>query len=116
MKIALPAANGQLCAHFGHCEKFVIMDTDDVTKTILNTIEVVPPPHEPGVLPKWLHELGVDVILAGSMGMRAQQFFQQYGIKVVVGVVDGQPKALVLDWLKGTLMVDSNAGSHVCDH
>jgi len=98
--------------HFGHCEKFVIIDTDDATKTVLNTTEAIPPPHEPGVLPKWLHEQGVNVIIAGGMGMRAQQFFQQYGIKVVIGASGGQPKTLVLDWLNGTLTV----GSNVCDH
>lgn len=112
MKIALPTANGQLCMHFGHCEKFVLIVTDDKTKIILATTEAVPPPHEPGVLPKWLHELGVNVIIAGGMGMRAQQFFKEYGIQVVVGASGGTPETLVKEWLKGTLKV----GSNVCDH
>ena len=29
---------------------------------------LVPPPHEPGVLPTWLHELGADVIIVGGIG------------------------------------------------
>ena len=98
--------------HFGHCEKFVIMDVDDKKKTVTGTKEAVPPPHEPGVLPKWLHEQGVNVIIAGGMGMRAQQFFQQYGIQVVVGASGGVPQAVVQEWLKGTLIT----GSNVCDH
>ena len=36
---------------------------------------LVPPPHEPGVLPGWLHHLGADVIIAGGMGQRAISLF-----------------------------------------
>ena len=112
MKIALPVAEGKLCLHFGHCEKFVIVDVDDTTKTITGKEEAVPPPHEPGVLPKWLHEKGATVIIAGGMGTRAQQFFQQFGIKVVVGASPDHPQTIVLNYLKGTLVT----GSNVCDH
>jgi predicted Fe-Mo cluster-binding NifX family protein len=112
MRIALPTANGLLCLHFGHCEKFVFMDVEETAKAVTHVSEAVPPPHEPGVLPKWLHEQGVNVIIAGGMGMRAQQFFEQYGIKVVVGAGAADPRVLVMDWLKGTLAV----GSNVCDH
>jgi predicted Fe-Mo cluster-binding NifX family protein len=112
MKIAIPVANGNLCLHFGHCEKFVIVDVDETTKTITGKEEVVPPPHEPGVLPKWLHEKGANVIIAGGMGMRAQQFFSEYGIKVVVGAPPEHPQTVVQNYLKGTLVT----GSNVCDH
>ena len=112
MKIAIPTSEGKLCMHFGHCEKFVIVDVDDAKKTITGTKEIVPPPHEPGVLPKWLYEQGANVIIAGGMGMRAQQFFQQYGIQVVVGASGGDPKVVVQEWLKGTL----TTGSNICDH
>ena len=112
MRIALPTANNELCMHFGHCEKFVFMDVAEPEKAVTHVTEAVPPPHEPGVLPKWLHEQGVNVIIAGGMGMRAQQFFQQYGIKVVVGATAGDPRTRVLEYLKGTLAV----GSNVCDH
>jgi hypothetical protein len=36
------------------------------------------PPHEPGVLPSWLHELGADVIIAGGMGQCASSLFNDY--------------------------------------
>lgn len=112
MKIAVPTANGILCMHFGHCEKFVIVDVDDASKAITHKEDAVPPPHEPGVLPKWLHEKGANVIIAGGMGSRAQQFFAQYGIKVVVGAPAEHPQTVILDYLKGTLI----SGSNVCDH
>ena len=112
MKIAVPTAQGRLCPHFGHCEKFVIVDVDEKTKTITGKEEAVPPPHEPGVLPRWLHELGANVIIAGGMGMRAQQFFAQYGIQVVVGAPPEHPQTVILGWLAGTLAT----GSNICDH
>ena len=111
MKIAVPVQNNVLCMHFGHCDQFVIVGVDDA-KHIVSKEEVTPPPHEPGVLPKWLHEKGVDVIIAGGMGMRAQQIFQQFGIQVVVGAPADHPQAVVLSWLQGTLAT----GDNVCDH
>ncbi len=46
---------------------------------------VVPPPHEPGLLPTWLQEQGADIIIAGGMGSRAQELFLGKGIHVVTG-------------------------------
>jgi predicted Fe-Mo cluster-binding NifX family protein len=112
VKIAIPTADDKLCLHFGHCEKFVILDVDEETRTIRGKEDVVPPAHEPGVLPKWLHEKGATVIIAGGMGMRAQQLFGQYGITVVVGAPPEHPQTVVLDWLKGTLVT----GGNICDH
>lgn len=112
MKIAIPTAGGKLCMHFGHCEKIVLVNVDEKTKTITDKEEVVPPAHEPGVLPKWLHEKGANVIIAGGMGMRAQQFFEQYGIQVVVGAPADHPQTVVLNWLKGELVT----GGNICNH
>lgn len=112
MKIAVPTAEGKLCMHFGHCEKFVIATVDEQTKTIIGKEDVVPPPHEPGVLPKWLHEKGVNAIIAGGMGMKAQEFFQQFGIQVVVGAPADHSQNVILSWLKGELIT----GGNICDH
>lgn len=85
MKIAIPMAGGQLCMHFGHCEQFALVDVDETAGKPTNTTLVTPPPHEPGLLPRWLHEQGATVIIAGGMGQRAHQLFAQSGVKVVVG-------------------------------
>ncbi len=112
MKIAVPTAGGKLCMHFGHCEKFLIANVDSSAKSILSQEEAVPPPHEPGVLPKWLHDMGVNAIIAGGMGVRAQQFFQDYDIGVVVGAPAQDPQEVILQWLKGELVT----GGNICDH
>ena len=112
MKIAIPIVDDQLCMHFGHCAHFALVDVDETSKKIVAQKLVEPPPHEPGVLPKWLHDQGATVILAGGMGSRAQQLFQQNGIQVVVGCPTAAPADLVAAFLAGTLV----AGENVCDH
>ncbi|MBN1942657.1 MAG: NifB/NifX family molybdenum-iron cluster-binding protein [Phycisphaerae bacterium] len=110
MKIAIPLAGGQLCMHFGHCEQFALVSVENGAVT--ETQYLTPPPHEPGLLPRWLAERGATAILAGGMGMRAQQLFAQHGIEVAVGVSAGRPEEIVAAYLAGTLAT----GENVCDH
>ena len=112
MRIAIPLAQGKLSLHFGHCEKFAVIDTDDDSTKIANREDITPPPHEPGVLPKWLGGMGVNVIIAGGMGQRAQQLFTQNDIKVVVGASSETPEDLVSAFLQDTLQT----GDNICDH
>ncbi len=112
MKIAIPMANGKLSMHFGHCEKFKIFTVDTDTAKIEESVELVPPPHEPGVLPKWLAKKGADVIIAGGMGMRAQTLFQQQNIEVITGAPAESPEDIVKSFMNGTL----HTGDNVCDH
>lgn len=111
MKIAIPVADDRLCMHFGHCEQFVFIEVDG-DRQIAGTSSMVPPPHEPGVLPRWLSGLGVNLVIAGGMGARARQLFDEHGIEVVVGAPAEHPRTIALAWLRGTL----NTGENVCDH
>jgi predicted Fe-Mo cluster-binding NifX family protein len=97
MRVAIPLAQGKLSLHFGHCDQFAIFD---------------PPSHEPGALPKWLHENNASVIIASGMGQRAQQLFAQNDIKVVIGASGDSPENLVSAYLQDTL----EAGDNICDH
>ena len=112
IKIAIPLAEEKLCMHFGHCEQFALVDVDAQAKKITGKQLLTPPAHEPGVLPKWLHEQGANIIIAGGMGSRAQSLFAENGIKVVVGVPGDEPEKIAAAWLDGTLKV----GDNVCDH
>ena len=112
MRIAMPLAAGRLCMHFGHCEHFALVDVDEADHKARGTTLLTPPPHEPGLLPRWLHQQGADVVIAGGMGQRAQQLFAQSGIRVLVGAPAGTPEELVAAYLGGTLKPRQNA----CDH
>ena len=110
MKFAIPLAQGKLTAHFGHCQEFALVNVED--QKILSTETLVPPPHEPGVLPQWLKEQGANVVIAGGMGQRAIDLFGQAGIQVLVGAPVETPEALVKSYLDQTLV----SGANVCDH
>ncbi len=112
MKIAVPVAEGKLCTHFGHCQQFAFVSIND--KNQIGEVEMVtPPPHEPGVLPKWLAANQVNLILAGGMGHRAQNLLMEAGVKVIVGVQgDLTPQQAVEAWLSNQLKTGENACSH----
>lgn len=112
MRIAIPLVQGKLSLHFGHCDHFAIFDTDEDATKIENREDFAPPSHEPGVLPKWLAGMGVNIIIAGGMGQRAQQLFEQNDIKVVVGASSEIPEELVSAFLQDTL----ETGDNICDH
>ena len=112
MKIAIPTRDEKLCNHFGHCDQFFVCDIDETSKKITASEFITPPPHEPGLLPKWLGERAVNVIITGGMGQRAQTLFAQRGIKVFPGAPVQEPTELVKQYLEGTLVYGTNA----CDH
>ncbi len=109
MKFAIPMANGKLTAHFGHCQEFALIDVEN--NEIKKKTVLVPPPHEPGVLPKWLAELGTNVVIAGGMGQRAITLFEQANIKVIIGAPVDIPETLVKQYLSNKLA----SGKNLCD-
>jgi predicted Fe-Mo cluster-binding NifX family protein len=110
IKFAIPVADGKLCSHFGHCDQFALIETED--GEIRDKSMLTPPPHEPGVLPRWLHELGANIIIAGGMGARALDLFNQNGIKVITGAPMDPPESLVNQYLADILVT----GENICDH
>ena len=112
MKYAVPVSSGVLCPHFGHCEKFALINVDETKKEITNKEFVQAPEHQPGLLPPWLSGQGVDCVIAGGMGMNAQNLFNNQGVKVIVGAPEENPEKVVLDYVNGNLATGANA----CDH
>lgn len=110
-KIAVPVNDtGILDTHFGHCKFFALFEVDN--NTIISEEKVVPPSHEPGVLPRWLAELGATDIIAGGMGQKAIQIFNNHRVNVFVGVTQSQAKELVKGFVDDSLSFSSN----YCDH
>ncbi len=112
MKIAVPVAEGRLTQHFGHCAGFDSFDVAEDGKTVVNKDYIAAPPHEPGLLPKFLGEKGVTHIVAGGMGSRARDLFTERGIAVCVGAPAEKTEKIVADFLAGTLITGVNG----CDH
>jgi predicted Fe-Mo cluster-binding NifX family protein len=112
MRIAIPLADGRLSMHFGHCERFALIDVDPIGKKILKREDIDAPPHQPGLLPAWLAERGTNMIIAGGVGQRAMALFSEQGIQVIVGAQCDTPARLVAAIIAGELKV----GENVCDH
>ena len=112
MKCAIPLSDGAVAMHFGHCQQFALIDVDEDKKEVLNIAPVTPPPHEPGLLPRWLAGQGVTLVIAGGMGVRAQELLRENGIDVVLGVQASDPEQAVTEYLNGTLA----SGGNLCDH
>lgn len=108
--IAVPTVAGKACQHFGHCERFAIIETTDGAVT--SSCMVTPPEHQPGLYPRFLAEQGVTVVLAGGMGQKALQLFAQQGIEVLMGMPPEEPTELAAAYLAGQLSSAPNA----CDH
>ena len=109
-KIAVPTSDGILDAHFGHCKQFAMVDVENNEIKEISYIDA--PPHQPGLLPPWLAERGSTDIIAGGMGQRAIQLFNQQGVNVFVGAPRQTPGELVEGLLNETLAFSSN----YCDH
>ncbi len=109
-RIAVPLENGILCAHFGHCQQFAIIDTNE--NLIDNIQELTPPEHQPGLYPKWIAQYGVTDVIAGGMGQHAITLFNEQKINVFVGAPIKSANDLVLDFLSNKLTLSAN----YCDH
>lgn len=109
-KVAIPLKDNVLCGHFGHSDVFTVFTTEG--QKIVTEEQLVPPPHEPGVIPVWLHEQGVTDVIAGGIGQRAIQILNDNKINVYVGVAPKDSRELVNDLLNDTLV----AGVNLCDH
>lgn len=100
MKTAISTDNGNVSAHFGRCPEFTILEIDNgqiINKTIIEN-----PGHHPGHLPPFLSEKGVECIIAGGMGNRAQMLFDQYKIRTILGI-SGKISDIEKMILNGTL-------------
>lgn len=112
MRLAVPVSGGVVSAHFGHCEHFALFDIDEPSKKILEKELVASPAHQPGLLPAWLAEQGVSLVIASGMGSRAQGLFQQNRIGVITGITESDPEKAVTSYLEGVLAT----GDNICDH
>jgi predicted Fe-Mo cluster-binding NifX family protein len=100
MKIAIACEGELITGHFGHCENFMIFTTEN--NKIISTQSIPNPGHRPGFLPKFLNDIGTNVIISGGMGGGAVDLFNEYNIEVVTGA-EGSGLAAAQDYLDGKL-------------
>ncbi|WP_371806120.1 NifB/NifX family molybdenum-iron cluster-binding protein [Candidatus Lokiarchaeum ossiferum] len=82
-RYSIATDNGQVSQHFGRCPTYTFIDVEN--SAVVKKTTVQNPGHQVGTIPKFLHENSVNVIIAGGMGRRAIDFFNQYNIQPILG-------------------------------
>lgn len=108
--LAVPVLDGKLSPHFGRCEEFAFIETQD--GKIVRTEMRASPSHEPGVFPQWLYDQGADVVIVGGMGGDAMRLLEEKGIEVIIGAPMDSPESLARQYLSNVLV----AGENLCNH
>lgn len=100
MKIAISSDSENVSAHFGRAPNFTLVTIENnklIEKKVLQN-----PGHTVGSIPKFISEQGAKCMITGGMGRRAQDFFSQYGIEIIMGVT-GKVDDVITGILDGTL-------------
>jgi predicted Fe-Mo cluster-binding NifX family protein len=84
MKIAISTHSNEVSAHFGRAPTFTFITIEN--DNVIKREELSNPGHTVGSIPEFVNNHGANYIIAGGMGYRAKEFFEQYGINVIVGV------------------------------
>ncbi len=97
----------EMSMHFGRCPNYTLIEIEGPE---VKNVEVIENPyfsnHLPGVVPGFINEQNVNVMIAGGMGPRAVQMFEDFGIEVATGVcgkVENVLKAYLEGKVKGTI-------------
>jgi len=109
MKIAISTESGFVSAHFGRCPAYTLVEIEN--GRIIQRSEIPNPGHQPGFLPVYLSRMGVNAIIAGGMGPRAQGLFAEKNIQTVIGI-QGPIDEVIEKFLRQEL----EAGQDLCDH
>ncbi len=108
-RVAVAVDGNGVSSHFGHCEKFSVYHIRN--KEIIHQEIILNPGHEPGKLPRLLASCGITNVLAGGMGMKAVQLFEEQGIHVICGI-SGPVDQVVRDFIEDRIA----AGASTCHH
>lgn len=112
MIVAVPYLQGNVNAHFGSTQAFMVAETADgkVDKTTVYEMQGMQHNHQ-GIA-GFLKEQGVEVILAGGMGAPMQQALKMQGFELYCGV-QGPAVAAVEAFLRGDIeQSESTCGHH----
>ncbi len=112
MKIAVPSTgpeglDSEVSMHFGRTPYYTFVDVEHGT---IKDVRSVPTPfeeHGPGDIPRFINENGGEIVIAYGMGQRAVQFFNQLGIKVILGAY-GRVGDVVRAFLEGNIVTEEN--------
>lgn len=121
MKVAIPTRDDFVDDHFGHCAGYTIYTVGD-NNSILSK-ETLPSPQGCGCksnIASVLEDMGITVMLAGSMGSGALNVLSSHNIKVYRGC-SGNTDELIGQYLSGKIndsgeLCSAHEEGHQCGH
>ncbi len=109
MRVAISTDGDMVAPHFGRCEAYTIVDVEK--GEVVHEERISNPGHEPGFLPGYLAERGVNCIVAGGMGPRAEMLFGEKSIQTLVGV-----SGTIADTIESLRLGALRGGESTCEH
>jgi len=117
MKIAFASEDnqglkGSLSAHFGRCPYYTMVDVEE--DKVMDTTVIDNPyftNHVPGAVPQFIKEQGAQVMIAGGMGPRALELFNQFDIEAITTAIQGSLADILNAYLRGEI-----SGATGCEH
>lgn len=112
MKVAVAATekgiDGEIAGHFGNATHFVVAE---IKQGKVKSENLAESPHAgqhvPGALPNFIKGLGVDAVIVCGIGPMAIKYFNDYGIKLIMGV-EGNVKDILEQYAAGKLEGEEN--------
>lgn len=116
MIVAVPYLQGNVNAHFGSTQAFMVAEAAGETVEKATIFEVQGMQHNHSGIAGFLKEQGVEVILAGGMGAPMQQALKMQGFELYCGV-SGLAVEAVEAFLRGEIeQSESTCGHHHGEH
>jgi predicted Fe-Mo cluster-binding NifX family protein len=110
MKIAISSDSGNVSGHFGRAPTFTFVTIEG--NKLIKKEDFPNPGHAVGSIPEFINKHGANYMISGGMGHRAIQFFNQYGIEVIVGV-EGRIDIVIQKILNGE--IKNLGGESLCN-
>ncbi len=116
MIVAVPYLQGNVNAHFGSTQAFLVAEAVNGKVERTSVFEVQGMQHNHSGIAGFLKEQGVEVILAGGMGAPMQQALKMQGFDLYCGV-SGSAVEAVEAFLRGEIeQSESSCGHHHGEH
>lgn len=107
--IAIPTVDRiNVDSNFGHTKEFVLFSVDG--ESVIYEY-VMPPAHGPGVVPKFLLDKGVNVVITNHLGDKALEILKKNKVEMILGAV-GTIEENIQSYIKGTLESKTPNGEH----
>lgn len=108
LRLAIAVSGEEVAQHFGHCDFFQVYNIEN--KKVIFEEKITNPPHQKGLLPKFLQEKQINAVITGNLGSLAVSSLEELGIVPIRGV-----KGNVSDVLKAFIDESLVSTDEICE-